>query len=223
MPLRQVPKAPPDVVLDCHHHSNIVDDDDQAHPRVTLEPSDYQLIDLSGSQTIEVNDSMDQLSTCVTYRSDSRSPSLRSHGITVSQSQNPSVRGSRATVNSVQSTPKMLRLPRIHTLQPVEAFKRSRDSMPRNNIPLKETLKRTASHTPEVTRPAKCFSLRRTKSASDSQRDDTRFSADFSICSDHTSSESLSSEAGTPTRKQYLAIPMDNLGEYKHTNIATLS
>ena len=206
----------PEVVLDCHHHSNTVDDDDQAHPRVTLEPSDYQLTDLSGSQTIDVNDSMDQLSTDMSYRPGSG-------GIDVSQFQNPSPRALRAKTNSAQSTPKMLRLPRIHALHPGGAFNGSRDSLMRNSIPLKETLKRTASHTPEVARPAQCFSLRRTKSASDSLRDDTRCGANFSICSDLTSSESLSLEAGTQTRKQYLGIPMDNLGEYKRTDISTLS
>ena len=207
MPLREVRTTPPDVVLDCQHHRNIVYDDERAQPRVTVEPSDYQLNHLSGSQRIEVHESMDELSTGMSYRSASRSPSLRSHGIAVTRSQNPSVRGSQATVNSAQSTPKMLRLPRI---LPIGG---SRDSMPRNNIPTKETLKRTASHTPEVTRPAKSCSLRRTKSASHSLGDDPRFSADFSVCSDQTSCESLSSEAATPTRKQYLGVPIDNLGE----------
>lgn len=205
MPLRDVQKAP-DVVLDCTHRSNLLYDDERAYPRVTVEPSDYQLNDLSGSQTIEMRESMDELSTGMSYRSGSRSPSLRSYGIAITQSQNPSVRGSQGTVNSAQSTPKMLRLPRI---LPVGG---PRDGRPCHSIPMKETLKRTASHTPEVTRPAKCLSLRRTKSASHSMGDDTRFSADLSISSDQTSCESLSSEAASPTRKQYLGVPMDNLG-----------
>lgn len=201
MPLREVGTVPPDVVLDCHHHNNQVYDEKRAPPRVTVEPSDYQLNDLSGSQTIEIHESTHELATGLpSYRSGSRSPSLRSH--TAAQSQNPSLRGSQVTMNSAQSTPKMLRLARI---RPV-------------NIPTKETLKRTASHTPEVTRPAKCSSLRRTKSASHSFGEDTRFSADFSICSDQTSCESLSSEADSPTRKQHLSVPMDNLGECEYTS-----
>ena len=210
MPLRGVQKTP-DVILDCTHHSNLLYDDEKAYPRVTVEPSDYQLNDLSGSQTIEMRESMDELSTGMSYRSGSRSPSLRSYGIAVSQSQNPSVRGSQITVNSAQSTPKMFRLPRI---APVGRPHESRPC----HIPMKETLKRTASHTPEVTRPAKRSSLRRTKSASHSMGDDIRFSADLSISSDQTSCESLSSDAASPTRKQYLGVPVDNLGECEHRN-----
>lgn len=213
---RDVQHSRPDLVRDCPHHSNMVYDDAPDYPRLTVEPIDYQLNEMSGSQTIEMHESMDELDTCISHRSGSRSPSLRSHGITMTQSQNPSVRGSRGTVNSAQSTPKILRLPRI---RPIGTSKKASESNPRYNTPVKETLKRTASHTPEVTRPAQFPSLRRTKSASLSLGDDARFSADFSVSSDQTSCESLSSEAGTPTKKQHLAIPLDNLGECKHNNV----
>ena len=209
MPLRKVSSFP-DVAVEkptskiIHYHSNIVYEDDRVQiPTVAIEPSDYQL---SGSQGIEVNESMDELS----YRSASRSPSLRSHPITVTQSRDPSIRGSQVTVNSVHSTPKVLRIPvqRINGQRSVGALNWSRDCMP-----AKETLKRTVSHTPEVQRPAHpSSSLRRTKSAC-SLADETRFSADFSVCSDQTSCESLSSEAQTPTAKKYLGIPFENLGK----------
>lgn len=213
MPLRPVASSQPDLVLDCHHHSNMVYDDDQDDPTMPVETCDYQLIDLNDSQTTEVRNSMDQLSTGWVYPSGSRSPSLRSHGIAVCQSLNPSMRGSHIAVNSAQSTPK-LRLPRVCAFHQANAFNGSRGSMPVKCSPTKETLKRTASHTPKVTNPAKRTSLRRTKSASDSFGDDTRFSVAFSSCSDRTSSESLSSEGGTPTRKQCLGVPIANLGKF---------
>ena len=214
MPLRKVSSVP-DVVVEkastnnLHYHSNMVYEDDRAQmPTVSIEPSDYQL---SGSQGIEVNESMDELSTRMSYRSGSRSPSLGSRAITVTQSRDPSVRGSKVTVNSAQSTPKVLRVvPRINGLRSAGALNWSRECMP-----VKETLKRTVSHTPEVQRPANnSSSLRRTKSAC-SLGDEMRFSADFSVCSDQTSCESLSSENQTPTIKKHLGLPFDNLGKFK--------
>lgn len=207
MPLRKVHSVP-DVVVEkngaknCHYHSNMVYEDDRTQiPTLSIEPSDYQL---SGSQGIEINESMDGLS----YRSASRSPSLRSHAITVMQFRDPSVRGSHVTVNSSKSTPKALRVPRINGLRSVGALNWSRECMP-----AKETLKRTVSHTPEGQRPANnCSSLRRTKSL----EDETRFSADFSVCSDQTSCESLSSEAQTPTGKKLLGLPFENLGKFEY-------
>lgn len=213
MPLRKFSSVP-DVVREkggtnnCHYHSNIVYEDDRAQmPTVSIEPSVYQL---SGSQAIEVNESMDELSTGMSYRSASRSPSLRSHAIAVTQSRDPSVRGSQVTVNSAKPTPKALRVPRINGLHSAGALNWSREF-----TPVKETLKRTVSHTPEVQRPTnKVSSLRRTRSAC-SAVDDTRFSADFSVCSDQTSCESLSSEAQTPTIKKHLGLPFDNLGKFE--------
>ncbi|KAL9950767.1 hypothetical protein ACROYT_G043325 [Oculina patagonica] len=209
MPLRKVSSVP-DVIVDkvgrnnCHYHSNMVYEDDRAQvPTVSIEPSDYQL---SGSQGIEVNESMDELATRLSYRSGSRTPSLRSHALTVTQSRDPSVRGSYVTVNSARSTPKVPpRVPRINGLRSAGALNWSRECMP-----AKETLKRTVSHTPEVQRPANNgSSLRRTCSLGD----EMRFSADFSVCSDQTSCESLSSEAQTPTIKKHLGLPFENLGE----------
>lgn len=214
MPLRKVSSVPDVVVVkaganNCHYHSNMVYEDDRAQvPTVSIEPSDYQL---SGSQGIEVNESMDELSTRLSYRSGSRSPSLRSHAITVTQSRDPSVRGSYVTVNSARSTPKVPpRVPRINGLRSAGALNWSREC-----VPAKETLKRTVSHTPEVQRPANdCSSLRRTCSLGD----EMRFSADFSVCSDQTSCESLSSEAQTPTVKKHLGLPFENLGKFKFSN-----
>ena len=221
MPLRPVASSQPDLVLDCHHHSNMVYDDDQDDPTMPVETSDYQLIDLNDSQTIEVRNSMDQLSTGWVYPSGSRSPSLRSHGIAVCQSLNPSMRGSHIAVNSAQSTPK-LRLPRVCAFHQANAFNGSRGSMPVKCSPTKETLKRTASHTPDATRPTMCSLLRRTKSASGSL-DDLRQSVDLSISSDQTSCESLSLEGCNKTKKHYLRVPVDNLGEYVHTNSYSIS
>lgn len=217
MPLRKVSSVP-DVVREkggtnnCHYHSNIVYEDDRPQmPTVSIEPSVYEL---SGSQAIEVNESMDELSAGMSYGSASRSPSLRSHAITVRQSRDPSVRGSEVTVNSAKPTPKALRVPRINGLRSAGALNWSREC-----VPVKETLKRTVSHTPEVQRPTnKGSSLRRTKSAC-SLADDTRFSADFSVCSDQTSCESLSSEAQTPTIKKHLGLPFDNLGKFEFYQI----
>lgn len=213
MPLRKVSSVP-DVVREkggtnnCHYHSNIVYEDDRAQmPTVSIEPSVYQL---SGSQAIEVSESMDELSTGMSYRSASRSPSLRSHAIAVTQSRDPSVRGSQVTVNSAKPTPKALRVPRINGLHSAGALNWSREF-----TPVRETLKRTVSHTPEVQRPTnKVSSLRRTRSAC-SAVDDTRYSADFSVCSDQTSCESLSSEVQTPTIKKHPGHPFDNLGKFK--------
>lgn len=211
MPLRKVSSVPDVIVVKsgangCHYHSNMVYEDDRAQmPTVSIDPCDYQL---SGSQGIEVNESMDELATRLSYRSASRSPSVRSHAVTVTQSRDPSVRGS--PVNSAKSTPKVLRIPRFNGLRSAGALNWSRECMP-----AKENLKRTASHTPEVQRPANNpSSLRRTRSAC-SLGDNTRFSADFSVSSDQTSCESLSSEAQTPTVKKHLGLPFENLGKLK--------
>ena len=185
-------------------------DDDQAHCAITFESlSDYQLADLYESQSIEIEDSTEELPNVLSHMPGSRSPSLLSQG---TPSRNASVRSSRASANSVQSTPKMLRLPHIHhALRPVRVFKTSPENLPRD----KETLKRTASHTPDATRPTMCSLLRRTKSASGSL-DDLRQSVDLSISSDQTSCESLSLEGCNKTKKHYLRVPVDNLGEYVH-------
>ena len=215
-PLHRAASSPPDVVLDCHHHSNIVYDDDQAHGAITFESqSDYQLADLYESQSIEIEDSTEELPKVLSHMPGSRSPSLLSQG---TPSRNASVRSSRASAKSVQSTPKMLRLPHIHALRPVRVFKTSPENLPHN----KETLKRTASHTPDATRPTMCSLLRRTKSASGSL-DDLRQSVDLSISSDQTSCESLSLEGCNKTKKHYLRVPVDNLGEYVHTNSYSIS
>lgn len=199
---RDPQNPPPDVVRDCPHHSNVVYEDDSPYPSLNIESVDYQLNEMSGSQTIEMNDSWDYHSMRVSYRADSRSPSLRSHGMNLAPSHNSSVQASPAS--SAHSSPKILRSPRIFPLQTRQA---PRESTPRQDYPLKETLKRTASHTPEATtRPANRSLLRRTKSASLSL-EDLRFSADFSVSSDQTSWESLSSEAATPTKKQLLGVP----------------
>lgn len=192
-------------------------DDDQAHCAITFESLiDYQLGDLYKSQSIEIEDSMEELPNVLSHLPGSRSPSLLSQG---TPSQNASVRSSRASANSVQSTPKMLRLPHIHhALRPVRVFKTSPENLPHN----KETLKRTASHTPDATRPTMCSLLRRTKSASGSL-DDLRQSVDLSISSNQTSCESLSLEGCNKTKKHYLRVPVDNLGEYVHTNVVTRS
>lgn len=192
----------PDVVQDCLHHSNIIYDDDCAYPRLRVESSDYQLNEMCASQTICTDDSWDDHSLRFSYRGDSRSPSLRSRGLNIPHSQNSSARGTPAS--SAPSTPKMLRSPRIH---PVEIRKEARESTLRLNPPLKETLKRTASHTPESSRPTNHSLLRKTKSASLSL-EDLRFSTDFSVSSDQTSCESLSSEAATPTMEQFLGVPL---------------
>ena len=215
-PLHRAASSPPDVVLDCHHHNNIVYDDDQAHCAITFESlSDYQLADLYESQSIDIEDSMEELPNVLSHMPGSRSPSLLSQG---TPSRNASVRSSRASAKSVQSTPKMLRLPHIHALRPVRVFKTSSENLPHN----KETLKRTASHTPDATRPTMCSLLRRTKSASGSL-DDLRQSVDLSISSDQTSCESLSLEGCNKTKKHYLRVPVDNLGEYVHTNSYSIS
>ena len=128
-------------------------DDDQAHCAITFESlSDYQLADLYESQSIEIEDSMEELPSVLSHMPGSRSPSLLSQG---TPSRNASVRSSRASANSLQSTPKMLRLPHIHALRPVRVFKTSPENLPHN----KETLKRTASHTPDATRPTMCSLL----------------------------------------------------------------
>lgn len=187
-------------------------DDDQAHCAITFESlSDYQLADLYESQSIEIGDSMEELPNVLSHMPGSRSPSLLSQR---TPSRNASVRSSRASSNSIQSTPKMLRLPHIHALRPVRVFKTSPENLARN----KQTLKRTASHTPDATRPTMCSLLRRTKSASGSL-DDLRRSVDLS--SDQTSCESLSSEGDNKTKKHYLRVPVDNLGEYVHINVVT--
>lgn len=228
MPLRKVSSVP-DVVREkgdtnnCHYHSNMVYEDDRAQmPAVSIEPSVYQL---SGSQTIKFNQCLNELSASMSNGPGSRSPSLRSHAITVTQSRDPSDRGSQVTVNSAKSTPKVLRVPRINGLRSAGALNWSREYMP-----VKETLKRTVSHTPEVQRPTnQGSSLRRTKSAC-SLTDDTRFSTDFSVSSDQTSCESLSSEAQTPIIKKHLDLPFDNLGKFefyqikeKYKNLKTLA
>ena len=216
MPLRKVSSFP-DVIVskgsanNVNYHSNMVYEDERTQlPIVAIEPSDYQL---SGSEGIEIDESMDELSS----RSASRSPSLQSRSITVTQcgepvthSRAPSTRSCQLTVNSEHTTPKLFRLPvkRINSQRSVGAL-----IWPRECMRAKETLKRTASHTPEVQRPANpSSSLRRTRSAC--SFDDARFSAEFSICSDQTSCETLSSEAQTPTVKKYLATPFENLGKF---------
>ena len=189
-------------------------DDDQTHCAITFESlSDYQLADLYESQSIEIGDSMEELPNVLSHMPGSRSPSLLSQG---TPSRNASVRSSRASSNSIQSTPKMSRLPHIHALRSVRVFKTSPENLARH----KETLKRTASHTPDATRPTMCSLLRRTKSASGSL-DDLRQSVDLSISSDQTSCESLSLEGDNKTKKHYLRVPVDNLGEYVHTNVVT--
>ena len=195
-------------VTDSQYHNNVADENDKAQPvTILLDSSDYQMCDLSDSEIMEANGSGNELSIGLSCWSGSRSPSLRSHEVPVNRSHNSSLRGSRNTVNSVQSTPKGLRLPRIRGLYSAGTLKWSRD-----NIPVKETLKRTASHTPEVPRPlSPCICLRRTKSAS-SLSDEKRFSGDASLCSDQTSCESLSSEAPTPTRKM-ICLPVESHGK----------
>lgn len=188
----------------------VYEDERTQLPTVAIQTCDYQL---SGSEGIEVDESMDSLSS----RSASRSPSLRSRSIIVTQcgepvthSRAPSIRSCQVTANSEHSTPKFFQLPvkRINNQRSVGAL-----NWPRECMRPKETLKRTASHTPEVQRPANpSSSLRRTRSAC--SFDDTRFSADFSICSDQTSCESLSSEAQTPTIKKYLGTPFENVGKF---------
>ena len=183
------PHNPPaDVVRDCFHHSNIVYEEDCAQARqfVTMTRDDHSLR--------------------FSYRDDSRSPSLSSRELNIPYSQNSSARGTPAS--SAPSTPKMLRSPWIHRVEIRKAPKESTLS----ELTSERDFERTASHTPESSRPTNHSLLRRTKSASLSL-EDLRFSADFSVSSYETSCEPPSSEAATPTMKQSLGVP---LGKYRH-------
>lgn len=165
------------------------------HVTVTVEPPrDYQ--NALGNQCIDLDQSHEEIE--LMSRPESRSGSVRSHD--TSRSRDPSKQGSRGTINSNQSTPKLFRVPRFKGGNSIGAL--SVD----NRTPVKNILKRTASHAPEAPKMYTPMCLRRTKSAS-SLGKDNRFSGESLISFSSTSSESLSTDSqSAPRRSRLLRI-----------------
>lgn len=165
-------------------------EEDDVKPDVTIN------IQYSDQSEVGSHCSCEELSAAYASHPGSRSPSLASRDISVAASHNCSVHGSRDTVNSARSTPKVLRLPHLQRLRSAGVLNWSR-----GNLSFKTGLKRTTSHTPRAHRPADGHnSLRRTRSSTSHVKED-RYSGNLSMCSYTTSSESLSSEAQSPTVK----------------------
>jgi hypothetical protein len=158
------------------------------HVTVTVEPP-RDCENFFGSHCIDLDESYEEIEMMT--RPGSRSGSVRSHD--TSRSREPSKHGSRGTIHSNQSTPKLFRIPRFTGGNSIGAL--SVD----DRTPVKNALKRTASHAPEAPKQYTPMCLRRTKSAS-SLGKDNRFSGESLISFVSTSSESLSTDSQSVTK-----------------------
>ncbi|XP_031559855.1 adhesion G protein-coupled receptor L3-like isoform X2 [Actinia tenebrosa] len=198
LPIRDVYK-PSEMSSDNPNYVNSEEDESAVklltHVTVTIEPPrDYQ--NALGSQCIDLDQSHEEIE--LMSRPESRSGSIRSHD--TSRSRDPSKHGSRGTINSNQSTPKLFRIPRFNGGNSIGALSVE------NKSPVKINLKRTASHAPEAPKMYTPMCLRRTKSAS-SLGKDNRFSGKSLISFSSTSSESLSTDSqSAPRRSRLLRI-----------------